>query len=54
MHGFTPLGSLLLGSLGSVVGISPALGISGTVVGAVGLYALTGVRPLREFRAERQ
>ena len=54
VQGFTPLGSLLLGSLGSIVGISPALGISGTVVGVVGLYALTRVRPLREFRAERQ
>lgn len=52
VQGFTPLGTLLLGSLGSVVGISPAIGISGTVVGIVGLYVLTSVRPLREFRAE--
>ena len=51
VQGGMPLGALLLGTLGSAVGVSSALAIGGSAVALVGIYALARVRPLREFGA---
>lgn len=49
--GLMPVGQLVLGALGSLLGIHAALAIGGTVSLAAGLYALIRVSWLREWRA---
>jgi hypothetical protein len=49
VQGMMPLGALFLGTLGSVVGVSGALAIGGSLVALIGLYALARVRQLRDL-----
>ncbi len=51
--GIMPLGSMLLGSLGTVVGVDRALLAGGLVVAAVALFAAIRVAPLRNALAEK-
>ncbi len=49
VQGMMPLGSLLIGTLGSMVGVSSAIGIGGAVVALVGMYALARATELRDY-----
>jgi MFS family permease len=49
VQGMMPLGALVLGTLGSLVGVSGALAIGGSLVALIGLYALARVRQLRDL-----
>jgi len=49
--GLMPIGQLVLGTLGSLLGIHAALAIGGTVAFAAGLYAAVRVPELREWRS---
>ncbi len=50
--GFMPLGTMVLGSLGTAVGLDRALLAAGIVVAAVALFAAIRVAPLRNAIAE--
>jgi MFS family permease len=50
--GFMPLGQLVLGALGSLIGINNAFVLGGTTVALVALYAATRVPALRGAMAE--
>jgi MFS family permease len=49
--GFMPIGQLVLGALGSLLGIHAALAIGGSVAFAAGLYAAVRLPGLRAWRA---
>lgn len=49
--GLMPMGQLVLGALGSLLGIHAALAIGGAIAFGAGMYAIVRVPALREWRA---
>jgi MFS family permease len=49
VQGMMPLGTLLLGSLGSAIGVNSAIAAGGSAVAVIGLYALSRAHALRRF-----